>query len=518
MSSLSSSKNFKEGFFLILLLLLPFFPYILTVWKLNYISYNNSSDTFLYLDIAKNILAGRGLVTSFNVYQYWPGIFYPVLPFIHVGLSFILAAFYFLFPSVKALIMSNFLVAFLNSYLIFLIAKKLYQDRIIAYWAAFLIAATVSMEITVLRILTEQLSLLVTLPAIWIFLKEEYPAAKRIAWVSFLLGFGVFIRSAAIFYPIAFFLAILSSRGDEKHKTKEAFLILAWPLAIIAGYELFIYLRFNTFFPQYPEAFKNYYLAVTTGGQFFPETPVVRPFLADLNINYSSVNIVEMGRVVFCILRALIIFSFFRFFNIFKEKNRGELLLFWLLLLQVSSTIFFYPYMRIGEFQWTRFLLLPVIALVVFGIKALKDFSQRFFPRAKFFFFHSFLSIIFLSNFYQSYKVIEFYWQEEKKGEKARELTSALDWVKKNTKESDLIAVSEYIIGGVYLERPTVVLPLYNALNQKNLEDFVSIFKPRAVICEKTLQIGPELEALGYRKVQNWPKDSLLEVFEFPLT
>lgn len=452
-------------------------------------------------------------MTSFNVYQYWPGIFYPVLPFIHAGLSLVLAAIYLFFPSVKALIMSNFLVAFLNSYLIFLIAKKLYQNRAIAYWAAFLIAATVSMEITVLRILTEQLSLLVILTAIWVFIGDEGLSRKKLNLTGFLLAIGVFIRSASIIYPLAFVLALLLGKGGSKNKAKEAFLILAWPLAIIAGYEFFIYLRFNTFFPQYPQAFKNYYLAVTTGGQFFPQTPVVRPVVADLNINYSSVNITEMGRVVFCILRALIIFSFFRFFNILKEKNRGELLLFWLLVLQVSSTIFFYPYMRIGEFQWTRFLLLPVIALVVFGIKALKDFSQKFFPRAKFFFFHSFLSVIFLSNFYQSYKVVEFYWQEEKKGEKATELTSALGWVKKNTKESDLIAVSEYIIGGVYLERPLVALPLYNALNQKNLEDFMNIYKPRAVICEKTLQIGPELEALGYRRAQNRPKESLLEIF-----
>lgn len=463
-------------------------------------------------------MAGRGLVTSFNVYQYWPGIFYPVLPFIHSGLSLVLAAIYFIFPTVKALIMSNFLVAFLNSYLIFLIAKKLYQDRVIAYWAAFLIAATVSMEITVLRVLTEQFSLLVLLTAVWLFVSDEHLSRKKLNLIGLLLGAGVFIRSASIIYPLAFALALLLGKREGSGRAKEVFTIFAWPLAIIAGYELFIYLRFNTFFPQYPEAFKNYYLAVTTGGQFFSKAPVVQPDAAVLNMNYFFMNISEMSRVVFCILRALVLFSFFRFFNILKERNKGELLLFWLFVLQASSTLIFYTYMRIGEFQWTRFLLLPVIALVVFGIKALKDFSQKFFPRAKFFFFHSFLAIVFLSNFYQSYKVVEFYWQEEEKGQKAGELISALDWVKKNTGELDLIAASEYVIGGVYLERPTVALPLYNTLNRKNLADFIGIYKPKAVICEKTLLIGSELEALGYRIVQNRPKDSLLEVFEFPLT
>ncbi len=511
------SKAIKENLLLALILLVPFLPYILTVAKISYIAYNNSSDTFLYLDIAKNILAGRGPVCSFHVYQYEHQLFYSAIPFIHLGLPILLSVLYAVSHSVKALIAFNIPLAYLNCFMIFWIVKNLYSDKTLAYWAVFLFASTVSMEITLLRILTEQLSLTVTLVALLIFAWQKAIPRKWPFVVGILLGLGVLVRSASIVFIPPFFMAILLAAGTDKRvRLRQAFEILIWPLAIVILYELFVYANFNTFFPQYPTAFRNFYLSTyITGGEFFADTPVIRPFGHPPFASHLFANFTEMTYTLFCILRVLIVFFLLRIPRLFKERNRIELFLFWVVVFQITSAIFFYSYIRIDEFQWTRFLLLPVISLIVLGAKGLRDFCGRFFPRTKFFLFHAILSIIFLSNFYQSYKVLEAYWEEAKYGRKVVNLEAIAGWVRANTGTQDMIAVSaEYIIGGVDLDRPTVSLPFGKTLNSNNLRDFINIFRPKAVIFERTLSLGAELRRLGYREAENWPQNSLFLVFQ----
>jgi len=489
---LLSSKEIRRGLFFSFLFTLPLLPLIWTVLSLDYTAYNNSSDTFLYLDIAKNILAGRGPVVSFNVYQYWTGIFYPATVFIHTGFSYILAFLYALSPSISSLILFNFVIVFLNLWLIFLIAIRLYKDRALGVWAALIIASSVSVEITCLRLLTEQASLLATLFAAYIFISDDVTVRRKTITVGLLLSIGIFIRSSSVIYPLAFFAAALcqdarsqDARAKAKPLRVRALPYILWPLCAVALYETVVYFKFHSFFPQYPAAFKNYYLATFSGGGFFVLT-----------------NLAEMSKVLFCILRVLIIFAVLRGYKVLKMSDRKERILLWLAVLQIAATILFYPYMRIGEFQWTRFLLLPVACLLLLAMDELKSFCLRFFSKTALqkLLFHSILAIVFLSNLYQSARVLEVYWKEAKTGIKVRELNAVARWVKENTKEQDLVAVSEYIIGGVYLDRPTVVLPSYKALNDNKLDVFIKIYKPQTIIFENTLPITSELERLGYKK------------------
>jgi hypothetical protein len=493
--------------FLNFIFVLPLLPLIWTVISLDYTAYNNSSDTFLYLDIAKNILAGRGPVVSFNVYQYWTGIFYPATVFIHTGFSYILAFLYALSPSITSLILFNFVIVFFNLWLIFLIAKRLYKDEALGVWAALIIASSVSVEITCLRLLTEQVSLMATLFAAHIFIADGVSARRKAITVGILLSIGIFLRSSSVIYPLAFFAAALcldargrDSRGQGvrgldarlKIKLSAALPYLLWPLCAGALYEAAVYWKFHSFFPQYPAAFKNYYLAnFSSGGSF------------------TMINLAEMSKVLFCILRVLIIFAIFRMYKILKANvvsevsvanEKKQAIFLWLAVLQMAATVLFYPYMRIGEFQWTRFLLFPVVCLLLLAVDELKSFCFRFFPRTRILLFHSILAIVFLSNLYQSARVLEAYWQEAKTGIKVRELTALARWVRENTNDHDLVAVSEYIIGGVYLDRPTVVLPGYNTLTDNKLSVFIKIYKPQTVIFENTLFITLELERLGYKE------------------
>ncbi len=496
-----------------LIFTLPFLPYFLTILFLDYTAYNNSSDTFLYIDIAHNLLKGRGFVTSFNAYQYWAGIYHPALTFVHSGFSLFLAPIYAIFSSVKSLVFSNLFLGLINVLMLYKIALSLYKDKAIAFWASFIFASSVCMEVTILRVLSEQLSLLVTLWAVYFFISERNINRRVILAAGLLLGIGIFIRSSSIIYPVAF---ILASASDLRFRSLKKGLYIAFiPLLMIVFYEAAVYIKYGYFFPEYPQAFKNYFLAnFSCGGGFFAAMPAVRPFCSSVSPGYGLKNLADMGLVLFCILRVLIVFVLARIWKLFKSKDSAELLLFWLGFIQMVSLVLFYPYMRIGEFSWARFLLLPSAFLLVLGIKEFKEFSRVFFPHVKKVLFNCVLSVVFLSNFYQSYKTLEVYWQQDSRVVKVEQLRAIETFLAKNSRDTDLVAVSEYILGGLYLDRPTIALPSHNLLYDNTLDSFLNVYKPAKAVFEKEMGLDAVFLKNGYRRSDLLPKGSLFSAYE----
>ena len=498
-----------------LFFVLPLLPYLVTALRLHYTAYNNSSDTFIYFDIARNFAQGRGLVLSFNPYQYWESVFYPAMPFVHVGFSIFLSLLYFFLPSIQKLIYFNFIFAFINTWLIYLIVKKIFSDRALAAWVGCILAASVSMEITLLRLLTEQLSLFVTLVSICLFVSKEELNRRDLFVIGVLLGIGFLIRASSIVYPLAFFLAVFFARKRPAFKLAEFSLIL-WPLVIAVSYAALIYLRYGAMFPEYPKAFHNYYTATfITGGGFFAQQPVIRAVMKNSLDTVYFLNMRDMFLVLFCIVRVLLFFAIARFFNIFKTRKKDELLLFWLSFVAAVSTLLFYRYNIVAEFQWTRFLLLPVVCLLALGAAGLRDTAQRFLPKTRRLFFHMVLFIIFVSNFYQSWRVLEVYWKKDEAREWVASLDTVYQWVRINIAPADTVAVSLFLLGRVYLERPTVILPQHKALNFENLRNFLLIYKPKAVIFENTMPLRFELDLarFGYKKAVSSPLGGVFWVF-----
>lgn len=188
--------------------------------------------------------------------------------------------------------------------------------------------------------------------------------------------------------------------------------------------------------------------------------------------------------------------------------------MFWLAFLQIAASILFYPYMRIGEFQATRFLFLPVACFSILAADEFALWVRRVFAHFKLFVFHVIFGVVVASNLYQSWGVLEVYGKEAKEGVKTEALSSVARWVAARTQAEDLVAVSEYIIGGVYLDRPTVVLPLYKTLSYNKLSSFLDIYAPRVVVFEKTLPMGAVLREKGYQPVSGWSQRSLFLIFE----
>ncbi|MFH0877095.1 MAG: glycosyltransferase family 39 protein [Candidatus Omnitrophota bacterium] len=498
------------GFFLVL----TFFPLWVTAARLSYIAYNNASDTFLYLDIARNIATGKGFVVSFNGYQYWPGAYHSALAYVHVGLPLFLSVFYPFFKAIEGFILVNAVLAVINCFLIFRLVKRITENKIWAVWVAVLAASTVCMQNTVLRILTEQLSFLVTLAALCVFAAPDRLSRHRILLVGFLLAAGMLIRSSSILLLLAFALALGLERRPGRERLRDIFFLCLCPLILFVAYQVLVYARTNAFFPEYPRAFKNFYVATwLTGGNFFPELPVVRPVGSYAALAKLGVNAWEALRVFFCTLRVLFFLALWQFIRIFRQRDRREMVLLMVAVLPFAAILVFYPYVRLHEFELVRFLLPSVVALLIIGIRGLSDFGQRFLPRTKALFFHAVLFVIFASNYYQSYKVLEIYWHKETR-QTVGQLEAVPVWLKQNTSSEDLIAAQEVLYGLVYLDRPVVAVPFRNTLSQNNLEAFIRIYKPAVIIYEKVFGMERVLGPLGYAKVQDWLPESHFDIFQ----
>jgi len=365
------------------------------------------------------------------------------------------------------------------------------------------------MEITLLRLLTEQLSLVLMLIALYLFVSKDELKRRDFLTIGIVLTLCFFVRASSIIYPAAFFLAYIFSKSKFR---LASFLMFLLPLAVAGLFALFVFSRYGVLFPQYPKAFDHYYAATfITGGSFFENVPVIRPafnvFQSMIGINFN-----DMQRVLFCILRVLGFFMLLRLPAVFKYRKKDELVLFILPALIIISTLLLYKNFIVAEFQWTRFLLLPVICFLALGAFGLREISKAFLPKTHKMLFHIIMLVVFASNFYQSWKVLEVYWKKDEAKERVFMLQAVKDWADKNVGKDDQVAVSLFLLGRVYLERPTVILPLYKALNFNNLDKFLSIYKPKALIFENTLsaQFEDNLLKLGYKRAIQRP---LADVF-----
>lgn len=505
-NSSSEGRRFVLLFFFSFLVLCPT---LLTALLLDISAYNHSSDTFLYFDIAKNLLAGRGFVSSFNVYQFWNGLYYPAGVFLHPVLPLALAFIGIFFSSVKAAVLAQFALCFFNLFLLHRLFALLIRDRRIAFWAVLLVASSVCVQITVLRLLTEQISLTFTLAALLVFFGKP---GRSASWVGgLLLGVGMLARAQAAYYPFVFLISSLLT-GERR---RDALVLTLVSLGVFGLYEIFVYGSFGVFYPEYPQAFKNYFLSTRFfGGAYFAETPVLRPFLeSQAGKSFVWLNLKECAYSLFCVLRVLLFFVPWSLHSAMRRKDIFGLTLFLLAFFQIVSVVLFYPYMRVGEFQWVRFLLWPAIAFAVFGFQGMKEFSSRYFRRAGNLFFLSLSVFVLVQSVIQSTLVLEAYWAPKTRWERVEQLKEAIERMKTSVAEGELVAVSESIIGAVSFQRPTVVLPTERTLTAPNLRGFIHIYQPKSIVFEPALMLGEILEELGYKRIPGSKEFSFFEIY-----
>jgi hypothetical protein len=471
-------------------------PYLVTVLALPPAAYNNSSDTFLYLDIARNIAEGRGAIVSFNVYRSWTGLFAPAWPFIHMGLPLILAMALKFIHSLRWLIALQFIPAWISLILVHRIALRIYQDRGVALWAALLVGVSVSMENVVMRSMTEPWHLVPLLGAVLLCHKEGKGRAQRMVLVGILLFAAIFIRAASLVYPFAFAFAFLVRRGAWRERLIDAATVLVVPLGLWTIYQSVIYAKFGVLAPQYPEAFSRFYQMSSGGGK-----------------GAFGANAAEAFRALYCLLRILLVFFVLRVVKALRARSSGELLLLSLAVVQLGTHLVFYRGVRIGEFGWARFVLVPIIAGFIMGLKGARDVGDRYLPRLKGVFFAGLAVSVLVANAYQSLGVLGEYWTEARQGVKARELVVAEEWIKGNFRPDSLVAMSDVGLGGAWVYSPIVSLPELNLLTDNELQDFIDKYRPNLVLVEEKGPGRHVWQAAGYvqRGVEGLKSMAILE-------
>ena len=491
-------KEGRDILLLVFLLAVPLAPLLFTVLRLDFIAYNNSSDTFLYLDIARNLIQGRGLVVSFNNYLFWTGTYYPALPFVHCAWPLLLSILWPVLSTLKSLVLCNFVLAIFNAGLVYRLAFRLMKDKPLAYVSALIFVASVSFQMTLLRLLTEQLSLLVTLLALWIWTTGPLNL-RRASAAGLCLAAGFLICSSGFFYPLGFAAGLFFSAEDKTDKLRLAAVFLAASLGFMALWETVIHSAYGVFYPQYPAAFQNFYLsAFYHGGRLSLSIPALRPQAVSAPVSFLGTNVLGVLRALFAMLQLLLIFSLAGTVRILrKERSKLGLTLVLLAFVQIFSMVCFYPYIKLNDAELVRFLMLPVLAFLIIGLKEFKAFCFWFFRGRGKIFFVAIILIVFWANMRQSLEVLDYYWAESRT-EKARVFKGIAAWVQENTKSGELIAAEEFVFGSVYLERPVVSFLQLKLLDENNLQKFKSIYHPRIIIVEKSAWKDRLLRQAGY--------------------
>ncbi|MFA5039785.1 MAG: hypothetical protein WC732_08940 [Candidatus Omnitrophota bacterium] len=455
-----------------------------------------SSDAGTYLDMARNLLEGRGLVCSYNVYQFWPGPYYPGWPFMQPLFPLLIAVIWFFTPSLHAVSLANVFLSGINVLLLYAIVMRLYDDSKVAFWSALLASVMWPMRLTSVQPWTEQMHLLFLLLAILVLMRaagSSSPPGKIQKWHFFaagvLIASSVLVRVSGVFvlflWPVAWFFC----EGAGRQTWKKTLWFLAGFSAVFIPYEIFCFWRFHLFYPEYPQAAKDFTIAAQSGCFYDFLKPVLRvpsvfaPHFSWRSLSVMAGHVLKFGET----LRQdwpllLIVVLAFKSVKVLRERKGGEVLL-WLT--AVGHVLFFslsFWWLDPRRLEAHRYLLVPLTLLMPLAVKGLWDvrdilkepfsrkYAKLYFPAAVVSLFAFFV----IPAWHGSRPWAEFLFR---KNPRVVVLQQTADWLKSRTTKEDLVATTQYQEAYV-LERPIVSLPEGQALTHENLKRFFEVYKP----------------------------------------
>lgn len=425
---------------------------------------------------------------SYNIYQYWQGRYYPALPFIQPVYP-ILAGLLMFFFNLKAVILFNILLLSINCVLIYLIVR-LYYNRVFGLLISLLMGLSEPIVYTAMYPWTEQLHLFLILLTMLIYLKFD-KFKNRGYLLGILLGISFLVRAASVFNILAFGLALVLLNGVSKEAIQGYLKVALGFLMVFLPYEIFCFIRYQAFYPQYfKAAYISTYSVLYEGAYYQDHLPVLR--MKPLNINGDLIikhiysHLIDLLRWFKHLKFVLILAPLHIIMNRSKKKNH-------LLILLFSQGIFVMTGYTLSltltpGMETSRYLLIPYITWGCIGFLAIqKIFNYFFYKKNKKFATHGliiilsfFLTFQLKNHFIYIHKVQQLYIAENV-NRMNRDII--FDWIKTNTKKDDLIACDLSLTLDAFLfERPTVRLPAGKAATMKNIEDFFRIYQPEYVL------------------------------------
>ncbi len=443
-----------------------------------------SPDASGYLDMGKNLFSGKGAVISFNLYQYWPGKYYPSLPYMQPLYSVLAGLVWALF-GLKAVIGLNIILLAVNC-AVFYMVIRFNADPLTSLLLALFIGFSKNFVFTAIFPWTEQLHLLFLLTAIFIYLKWERSAVA----IGMLFGLSYLVRVAGSYNIVAFGMALVALKGFSKAAVKEYIKMTTGFLLIFVPYELFCYLKYKAFYAEYLTAARIYRAAEVFPGAFYKKgVPVLNmpAFKIDaktLSLN-AYVHFMDYVAAFRHIKFALVLVPVYVIYDLLKRKGALYVIFFF----QGAGVMFFYiaSLAWLPEIESVRYSLIPIMMLGSAGFLYAREILGTFFPeKLKKSFPALFLIVLACFVFVEIRDYLPFrsYYMNSYRKEyggyrQARDEMYA--WIKANTGRDDLIA-SHLLADPCLFERPVVSLPSGKAVNDKNVKDFLGIYAPAYVL------------------------------------
>ena len=436
-----------------------------------------SSDASLYLDAARNIAFGRGAIVSFNQYQFWQGASYPLWPYTQ-PLFPILAAVPFKFSGVGGVITLNIFLLGLNCGLAYLLVRR-HAGVIAGAFAALFLGFSYNVVYTAIYPWTEQLFLTLILAAFYLYLGPF--GDKRYFWTGVVLGLSCLARVFGVSAAGMFFAAALLAGGWAKEKRYGFFLLAGGFLIVTGGYEIFCLVKYHAFYPEYVAAALHYNNARFFPGAFYTSGKIalhvsahVAMFLREPALFYNLKNLVILFDCALFLLAAPFIYFAA---GAYKRTDTFTRVLFFY---GVFNFIFCFLFMESMGLEWLRILLVGFVAVIIAAL--LLIFREKTILRIVFIPVAIYCFVVTAADYFsfRSYML----------GGYACEITArrtahepCYRWIEKNTQRGDIIAV-QFIDEAFLLNRPAIAIPLGAMVNEKNIRDFIRIYRPRYILAQ----------------------------------
>ncbi|MFI5365539.1 MAG: glycosyltransferase family 39 protein [Candidatus Binatia bacterium] len=265
------------------------------------------ADTAIYVEVGRNLLAGRGFITRFNMVQGWSGaLSYPGLAYYCPLYGLVLGAVWWLVGDPGYVgVLATALPCCIDAALLALLVRST-MGPVAALLSAigYLLIPTTWISITLIGI--EHPAVGIVLLCLLIVQYRVPHDANSWLWVGVLLGLGVLVKvSIALAWP-GFIVAIgLTQNSSVKQRLRAGVLPVALLLAgialVLVPYEALCRLVVGDLYPSYAPTGQNWGLATTFGGHFVAASPAVQPDLARLPS--SSEKLANMAANMWSMLR-----------------------------------------------------------------------------------------------------------------------------------------------------------------------------------------------------------------------
>lgn len=454
-------------------------------------------DSSFYLDAGRNLFLGRGFATKINLSVQWPGKGPQEAISYYNPLFMILSGFFwYIFRSVQVTVFfMGSLVAIFNGWLIFLIARKIFNEKVA--WVSmilFLLFPLIRHDSSEILAI-EQSGLATGLLAV-LALSNADKGRRYLIYAGISMAIGFFLQVASFFNSLLIGLSFLVWRGLRKRGFVEAALVAATAAVIVGVYEIFCYLKTGNIYPIYPAGAKVWSQSrFFVGAEYHNEFPVLRfpeldpafKILLAYRTFYSKFAkyLRELwDNLLWFLPIAPLSLIYFLFFN----RKSPALMLILPAFLNVPTFVLIYYWdpdietHRYAVFP-LAFMLSPTIYIVERFINLLRSKAEL---KSLAITFQSLFIIIFCVHLTVEwvYRTTVF----NTKNLMDKEVKALFKWINSNSTEDQIVAVEPYsqlIALSFYVDRPVVQLPDRYALSNKNFQDFWEIFKPKYVGIKK---------------------------------